>query len=346
MLNRPTLQTLADRVRNDILARFNADDILRRSDAEIYARVEALAMHAMYGYVDYMAAQLFADTCDESELPRHATFWKVARKNSASAVGPITVPTSIGAVIPEGAIWRALDGVEYQATASVTAVSGSTAVEVEAVVAGAAGNRVAGQQVLLVQPLDGVQTTATAGELSGGADIETPGAWRARILAAMRKPPAAGTANDYVMWALEVPGVTRAWCYPLEMGLGTVVVRFVRDNDAGLIPDSGEVAAVQAYIDSLRPITASVTVAAPVAETVNFTIAAVPNTAEVKAAITAELEDLLLREAEPGGTLLLSHIREAISLAAGETDSVLSVPSANVVKATGKIATLGVITWA
>lgn len=346
MFDRPTLQVLADRIRGDILTLMNADDVLRRSDAEIYARVEALAMHTLYGYVDWIKDQLFADTCDESMLDRHATFWKVPRKVAAAATGNVTFSTAIGAVIPSGTPVRALDGVEYETSASATAVSASTVVAVEAVSAGAAGNRASGQNLLLVQPIDGVQTTAVCGDLSGGADVEVLSAWRARILAAMRQPPAGGTENDYVQWALEVPGVTRAWCYPLELGLGTVVVRFVRDDDDSLIPDSGEVAAVQAYIDALRPVTAAVTVVAPVAEAVNFTIAATPNTAEVKAAIRAELEDLLLREAEPGGTLLLSHIREAISLAEGETDSVLTVPSADVTKATGKIATMGTITWA
>lgn len=346
MLERPSLQTLVDRIRNDILARFNADDILRRSDAEVYARVEALAVHAMYGYMDWMADQLYADTCDELMLPRHATFWKVPRKVAAVATGAVTFATSIGAVLPEGAVVRALDGIEYATTESATATTASTVVNVEAAVSGAAGNRVTGQNVLLVQPVDGVQTTAVAGELSGGADIETVSAWRARILAAMRQPPAGGAAHDYIAWALEVPGVTRAWCYPEEMGIGTVVVRFVRDDDASPIPDAGEVAAVQAYIDELAPVTADVTVAAPVAEAVNFTIAVTPNTAEVKAAVTAELQDLFLREAEPGGTLLISHIREAVSLAAGETNSSVTVPSADVTKTTGKIATVGTITWA
>lgn len=349
MLDRPSLQILADRIRNDVLARMSADDVLRRSDAEIYSRVEALAMHSMYGYVEWLAKQLFPDSCDEFMLDRHATFWKVPRKNSASAVGSITVPTSIGAVIPEGAIWRALDGVEYEATASVTAISGSTAVAVEAVVAGAAGNRAAGQNVLLVQPIDGVQTTALAGELSGGANIESVSAWRARIVEACRNPPAAGTAADYVKWALEVPGVTRAWAYPLENGLGTVVVRFVRDNDVSLIPDSGEVAAVQAHIETKRPVgpgIGGIAAAAPVAEAVNYTIALTPDNSAVRAAVQAEIADLHLREAIPGGVLKLSHIRQAVSAATGETDSVVSEPSADVVKATGKIATVGTFTWA
>jgi len=345
MLDRPSLQTLMDRIRNDILSRLDADEVLRRADSEIYARVEALAMHAMYGYVDWIAAQIFADSCSEDMLDRHSTFWKVARKVAAAATGNVTFSTSVGAVIPEGTIVRALDGVEYETIAIATAVSATTVVAVEAVEAGADGNRVTGQSVILVQPVSGVQTTATAGELSGGADIETVSAWRARILTAMRKPPAAGTEHDYVAWALEVPGVTRAWCYPLELGLGSVVVRFVRDDDVSMIPDAGEVSTVQDYIDALRPVTAQVTVVAPVASAVNFTISITPDNAAVRAAVEAELEDLLLREAEPGGTLYLSRIRAAVSLAAGETDSEVTVPAADVVKASGQIATMGTITW-
>jgi uncharacterized phage protein gp47/JayE len=65
----------------------------------------------------------------------------------------------------------------------------------------------------------------------------------------------------------------------------------------------------------------------------------------VQAAVAAELADLLRREAEPGGTILVSHLREAISIAVGETNHVLSSPAADVTHATGQIATLGTITW-
>jgi uncharacterized phage protein gp47/JayE len=65
----------------------------------------------------------------------------------------------------------------------------------------------------------------------------------------------------------------------------------------------------------------------------------------VQAAVLAELQDLLLREATPGGTLLLSHIRAAISSAAGETDFVLTSPAANVTNTTGNMCTMGTITW-
>ena len=59
----------------------------------------------------------------------------------------------------------------------------------------------------------------------------------------------------------------------------------------------------------------------------------------------AELRDLIRREAEPSGTLLISHIREAISVAAGERDHVLVTPAANVECDIGEVPTFGDITW-
>lgn len=346
MYDRPTLSQLMDRVRGDVLTRMAADDLLRRSDAEIQARVQALAMHAMYGFVAWVRDQMFTDTCDDDELPRKASFWKVPRKAEQRASGEVAVNAAAGALIPAGSAWRALDGWEYVARDDVLAdIGGQVTVTVDAAVAGAGGNRTAGQQLLLMQPIDGVQTVATVVALGGGADLEAAADWRARILFAQRNPPAGGNKADYERWALEVPGVTRAWAYPLEMGLGTIVVRFVRDNDTSLIPDANAVAAVQAHIETKKPDPAVLAVVAPIAVPVDYTIRAEPNTAVVRAAITAELDDLHRREAVPGGKLLLSHIRESVSRAEGETDSTVSVPATDLQAATGEIFTRGTITW-
>jgi uncharacterized phage protein gp47/JayE len=125
-----------------------------------------------------------------------------------------------------------------------------------------------------------------------------------------------------------------------------VVVRVVRDNDAGIIPDAGELAAVASHIDALRPITDQLTVLAPTLVPVAMTISGLsPNTSAVQAAVTAELADLFAREAVPGGGIALSHIRAAISSAAGEDDYTLVTPVANVTTTAGQMATLGAITW-
>jgi uncharacterized phage protein gp47/JayE len=67
-------------------------------------------------------------------------------------------------------------------------------------------------------------------QLTGGTDQETDDELRLRVLTRIRQPPMGGDADDYVAWALAVPGVTRAWCSPLEMGIGTVTVRVMCDD--------------------------------------------------------------------------------------------------------------------
>ena len=180
---------------------------------------------------------------------------------------------------------------------------------------------------------------------ANGNDAETDESLRSRFLSRIQNPPQGGSKSDYEKWAREVAGVTRAWCSPQELGPGTVTLRFVRDGDLSIFPDSAAVAMVQAYIDVLRPVTASVSVVAPIANPLNFTLSVTPNTLAVQNAVTAELQGLLNREAVPGGTILLAHIRTAIGVAAGETNYILTSPSADVVNSTGYMTTLGTLAW-
>lgn len=345
--SRPTLPEMINRVRADVISRLAQDDVLRRSDAEVYARVVAAVTHGLYGYIDWISRQLIYDTAEEEILDRWASLWlAVPRKPAAVATGSVTLTGLGGAVVPAGALMQALDGVQYATVNEVTFVGTSAVANIAAVLPAAAGNRVAGQTLTFATPVAGVQSGALASELVGGADRESDEALRARLLGRIQTPPHGGSAPDYVSWALEVAGVTRAWCYPIELGAGTVTVRFMRDNDSGsAIPDAGEVAAVLAYINAVKPVTAQVTVVAPVAVPLNLTISVTPNTSAVRQAVQDELVDLIRREAVPGGTLLISRIRAAISAAAGEQNYTMSTPIADVVNTTGNITTLGTITW-
>ena len=57
-----------------------------------------------------------------------------------------------------------------------------------------------------------------------------------------------------------------------------------------------------------------------------------------------QLNDLLLRQAVPGGKVLLSQIHEAISLAPGERDHRVTLQD-DVTSLPGELITLGKITW-
>lgn len=348
-LARPTLTEIIDRVLADLSSRMVGTDgaVLRRSVLGAMGRALAGASHELHGRLDYLARQITVDTADSEYLERWASVWGVRRRAAAYAVGSVTFAGTNGATIAAGTLLRRQDGAQIETTALATIASGTATVAARARLAGSAGNTTAGAALILVSPSSGVTSTATvaAGGLTGGADTEDDDALRARVLERIRMPPQGGAERDYRAWALEVPGVTRVWVAPQEMGAGTVTVRFVRDGDASIIPDPAEVAVVADYIAVRRPVTAEVYVVAPVAMPIDMTIQIAPNTPTVQAAIQAELADLLRRDAEPGGVILVSRIRESISVAAGESDHVLLVPAGNVVQGTGEIAVLGTITW-
>lgn len=347
--DRPTLPELTELTQADMEARLPGAEVrLRRSMLGVLSRVQAGGLHGVYGYVDYLARQLFADTAEAEYLERWASIWGINRKAAGTAVGAVTFTGAVDSEIPSGLVLRRADGLEYVTTASGTiGPDGTIQVSAQAAATGSDYNADPGIKLALAQAVTGVQSTglASAG-LTGGAEEEADDDLRSRLLTRLRQPPHGGASFDYVSWALEQPGVTRAWCSPREMGPGSVTVRFMMDDTyADGIPQAGDVDAVADDIEAHRPVTAEVYVVAPVPTPLDMSIRVTPNTTEVRAAVAAELADLLAREAEPGGTLLLSHLREAVSSAVGETDHAITAPTADVLHAPGEIPVLGNITW-
>lgn len=352
--SRPTLADLLGRAIADIESELPGSDArVRRSNLNVLARVNAGSSHGMYGYIDNFAKMVLPDEAEDEVLDRHAMIWvPPGRKAASYATGYITVSGTIGATLEARTVFKRSDGMSYETDSEVTLVGTSIDVAITATVSGQAGNADAGVALNIDSPVDGINASATvtALKLTGGADRENDEDLFGRILERIQETPHGGARADYVKWAKEIPGVTRAWCYPLEMGDGTITVRFVRDDDASLIPDAAEVAAVQAYIETEHPAVGELFVVAPIPDAVTFQIKAVPATVAVKASIEASLRDLLMREAEPEGgdgegKVLLSHLREAISLAAGETDHLLAYPTADLTPSLGHMVTFGGITW-
>lgn len=345
---RPSLTTIIERVLADLTSRLaTAGSVLRRSVAGSLGRALAGASHELHGRIDYFARQVIVDTADSEYLERWASVWGVRRRAADFATGVVRFTGLTTAVIPTGTILRRSDGIEFEVTTGGSIFPTIATLPVIAREAGSAGNTLENVTLALLQPIPGVQSTAVVvtGGITGGVENEADDLLRERLLARIQDPPQGGSQPDYERWALEVPGVTRAWVYPREMGAGTVTVRFVRDDDASIIPDSAAVAAVQAYIEERRPVTAEVFVVAPIGAALNLSIQLSPNTLEVQQAVEAELRDLIRREAEPGGTILISRIREAISTAPGELDHRVISPADNVVASPGQIFVLGTITW-
>ncbi|WP_218278122.1 baseplate J/gp47 family protein [Pseudomonas sp. HMWF006] len=300
----------------------------------------------LYGFLEWAARQAIIDTAEKEYLERWAAIWKVFRKAADYSTGAALLTGAIGSTVLAGTILQRQDGVQYRVLADGTFTGTTLQPTVVAVDAGAAGDSPAGTPLFLLSPVAGVQSTgAAATDIDGGLDIETDPQLLSRLLKRIRQPPHGGAESDYELWALEVPGVTRAWVYPLQMGVGTVTVLFVCDGEASIVPTPAKVAEVQSYIDARRPVTAEVFVAAPIADPLNMAVKLSPNTAAVQSAVRAEVADLIVRDSKPGSPILISRLRESVSLAAGESDNAITSPTTDVVHATGHMAIPGTITF-
>ena len=350
---KPALKTLRETAEADTASRFGLSALLPRSVLLVLSRVLAGLAHGLYGHLSWISRQILPDTADADGLVRYASIFGINRKASSPATGSATVTGLEGTLLPGGTLLRRSDGVEYAIDGAQTITLGGGGT-VEALVVGLAGgtteNSPTGTQLTFTEPIEGVQSIATvvAPGLTNGDDLETDVDLLARLLVRLQNPPQGGAKADYLAWALEVPGVTRAYVFPNHLGAGTVGVTFAVDNDpGGPIPSAAQVTELQNYLDddTRRPVTASVTVFAPTPELIPFTLTLTPDDPAVRAAVEANLEDLVEREAGPGATLLLTHIAETISTTPGEIDHSITWPAADVVVGAGELGTFAGITW-
>ncbi|MBI3453377.1 MAG: baseplate J/gp47 family protein [Rhodospirillales bacterium] len=328
------------------------------NNLRVTAEVLAALSHMHLNYLDWIARQVIPDTAEGDYLERWGNIFGVRRKPASPATGVASFTGTPGAIIGTGTVVQSGDGQQYRTTEGGTIAAGPMGLHVEAAIPGRAGIQDGGVALRLVSAQPGVAGVATvsAPGLTGGADIEGDEDMLSRLLLRIQTPPHGGNQTDYVEWALQVPGVTRAWAYPGEMGLGTVTVRFMMDivnaaqngvpQGSGDPGYSGDLLAVFNHLSVLRPVTARLFVAAPVPRPLAISIAGLtPNTPEVRAQVEAELRDMLRRDAAPGDPIYRSRIWEAVSVAAGESHHAIQIPDTDVFPEIGEIITLGSVTY-
>ena len=343
---RPTLVQIRDRIESDIKAGLGLTTLLSRSFLKVLASTLAGASHTLHGHVqDFAQKQLFPDTADDEFLIRWANLFGVNRLEASFARLSVRFTGSVGAAIPVNTIVQRPDGVEFRVerggiiripTGQLHGVFDTTAV---ASVPGVEGNTLPDSPLSLTSAITGVNSAAIAVHVfTEGEDEESLESLRARLIERIQNPPAGGTAADYIAFAREVPGVSRAWVLPNHLGPGSVAIAFVEDSQEDIIPREAKVREVQAAIDEKKPVTARASVFAPTPQPMNLQIKIRPNNPTVQAAVEAQLDDLILFEAQVrqavdpervaegfqySGEIPISKISEAVSTADGEEDHVL-----------------------
>jgi uncharacterized phage protein gp47/JayE len=325
----PTLKDVRKLARDNVTALVHGASMVPNNVLRVMSDVMAGLARLVLEYIDWLSKQLLPDTAETEWLDRHGQIWlhnadgTKGRKLPAVASGSGLCTGIAGTVVPLGSeLASEALAAGYETLEQVILGTGTTAVTIRALDGGTAGNLDAGTTLQFVEPLDGLDGTVTVVTMTGGTEEESDDDLRARVLLRIQEPPMGGDAIDYVQWALQVPGVTRAWAYPLEMGIGTVTVRFMMDmlrvdNDGFPFPE--DVDAVAAYLDTVRPVAVKdFFVVAPIPYPVDMTITNLVNDdSSTRAAIAISLRKLFFERSQPGQQWYRAWSDEGIAGAAG-----------------------------
>jgi uncharacterized phage protein gp47/JayE len=304
------------------------------TDSDSYVRGSALgsAVEGLYEHQKWIVKQIFPDTADEENLELHAATRGLRRKPAVPAAGFISATGEPGINLLAGLTFASADGRLYVVT-DTTAMPelGAVNVPARALDVGEVGNAPGGLAGTWQLAPAGLDSAAEIVEMLGGTERETPSSLLERLLFLIRRPPAGGNRYDYIRWAREVPGVAQAYAYPLRRGLGTVDVVVV--SDTGL-PSAETLAATQAHIDDVRPVTAkNCAVIAPTIVDVDVHVQIRRSGITLPTARTA-VEGVVLAQFSslaPGASWIRSQAEGQISAIAGVVDRIVVAPAANVV---------------
>lgn len=178
----------------------------------------------------------------------------------------LDTPRTYPVLIPAGTRVSTQDGKLFFATEAVATIPSGEFACVATVVAASPGTNanglVPGQIAVLVDPVAGVSRVANTAQTLGGSDVESDERYRARIQLAPESYTCAGSEGSYRYHALRVhPDIAEVAVWSPKPG--HVDVRPVLIG--GELPDATLIEAVRLALsaDTVRPLTDTVTVAAP-----------------------------------------------------------------------------------
>jgi uncharacterized phage protein gp47/JayE len=123
---------------------------------------------------------------------------------------------------------------------------------------GTIGNDYIGD-ILPITYIESLKSARIITIVKAARDIETDEELKSRYLFKVRNPVTSGNKYNYLQWALEVDGVGSVKVFPLYNGPGTVKVIVTNSQNKGASKEL--INGVKKYIDDVRPIGATVSVA-------------------------------------------------------------------------------------
>lgn len=351
---RPTLSQIKERLLAAMRASLGLTSQTRRSVLELISNAISGALYLLYTYVDNLLLNFYPQDATGDKLNNWGDLVGVQRKLPTFATGTVTVTGIVNAVLPQGTQIQSDAGVLFATDSELTLPAATGEVAITALVPGASGSLNAGDTLTMVSAVVNINATVTVTAASEGVDQETESAYRERIVDFFRRDNYfAGGIADYLAWVSEVPGAFRGWV----ASQGGEVRIYILKSDSDDVPTEQDINNITEYVEQRSPVTALVDVFAAQIEQVDLTIKIRNNTQATRDSATANIRALFDVQAQVRGTLALdgsvntgviyiSQLRESVSQATGEVDSVITSHTANITpKRQGNILRVGTITY-
>jgi uncharacterized phage protein gp47/JayE len=364
---RPSLTGLRNQAIEDIETSGvpGLDGLLRNAVLRVLAWVMAGLCYLVYGYADWISRMGVPFTAENEYLYAWAGLIGIYPEDATAANGSAQFTGTPSTALPSGTPLTRQDGTPYVTTADgITDATGTVVVPFVATVVGAFTNCDSGTAMNIAAPISAINSAGvTVGPTVGGADQETDAALRSRMLFKYREPPQGGANADFIEWALEVPGCTRAWVVPQGYGAGSVAIfpmfddveaahgGFPQGTDGCAAEEvrgptaSGDQLLVAEHVWTVQPVTCLTYVAAPTPFYVDVTLEGLdPDTDQMQTEIQAALVDAFLVIGEIEGVVWPSDLYAAIIAVPGVNHFEMTQPTVALQAPPGALPVLGTFT--
>lgn len=319
----------------------------------------ALEIEGAYIQMDEVMNEAFLTNATGEFLDAKGMELGLDRKLGSFAQVTLTFTGTIGTVIPQSTrvtnvVAPGTTGTPliFETSDDLTLVGTTGSVAAQSMDVGAVYNLSAGSLIRMETALQGVTSVTNSAAATQGEDPEDDDQYRARLSERSQSGRGAGTVGDYQAWAQSVSGVGDAFVEPLWSGNGTVRVTVVDINGGSV--SSTVLANVTSYIESVRPIGASVTYITPSSVSILVTATLTLDTgftlSDTSTAIQSNLTDYL-RTISPGAKVYINEIGAIIVQTPGVLDYTslqIGAPglgSTNIVLGSGVKPVLGTTTF-
>lgn len=296
MFEDQTFEVIEKRILADVDDSFHKDE-----GSFIYTATAPTSAEHQQIYIDLdrVLDEMFPDTASREYLLHHAKLRGLEPKEATQAIWiGKAAPTDV--TVPIGSRFNAGD-LNLQVIRKLSTDEGTYLLKVET--AGTAGNTI-NDKLVAISYIKGLYSMTLTSLSESGTDDESTDEFRERVLTFMQKPATSGNKNSYYNWAESVDGIGDVKVFsPPDTIDGVAVpdgnVYIVAINENKEPAGSNLLASLSTYIESVRPIGATVNCVAAdklevnVAATATLSSSAVLDTvtAKYKAAVEAYLEE-------------------------------------------------------